>query len=230
MDLKRLITHFTYRIEPKPEGGFIAHASDPTLPPLEATTREELQDKIQANIAAALAAEFPGLRFPLESKELKYSFHVERKPEGGFTIHSADPTMPPIDGATEKALESHFVEKFITFAGKHFMPELAQAMAAQGNGADIKIFVNHKTGFTLSTGSKTLSFGGAGGATPSGGTATEAAKLFDGKAGNANPGSLGTAIENSPIIPQTSSSGAIFRFLLALLIVAAMLYFYLHSR
>ena len=26
MELKRLIKHFTYRIEPKPEGGFIAHA------------------------------------------------------------------------------------------------------------------------------------------------------------------------------------------------------------
>ena len=40
MELKRLITHFTYRIEPKPEGGFIAHATDPTVPPLEAPTRE----------------------------------------------------------------------------------------------------------------------------------------------------------------------------------------------
>src|SRR5205807_9887900 len=41
MEIKRLITHFTYRIEPKPEGGFIAHAADPSVPPLEASTREE---------------------------------------------------------------------------------------------------------------------------------------------------------------------------------------------
>ena len=34
MELKRLISHFTYRIEPKPGGGFIAHASDPAVAPL----------------------------------------------------------------------------------------------------------------------------------------------------------------------------------------------------
>src|SRR5438034_7388212 len=55
MVLKRIITKFIYRIEPKPEGGFIAHASDPSIPPLEAPTRLELQQKIQANISAALA-------------------------------------------------------------------------------------------------------------------------------------------------------------------------------
>jgi len=40
MEIKRLITQFTYAIAPKPEGGFIAHASDPNLPALEAPTRE----------------------------------------------------------------------------------------------------------------------------------------------------------------------------------------------
>ena len=80
MELKRLITHFTYRIAPKPEGGFIAHATDPTVPPLEAPTREELQRKIQANIAAGLASEFPGLKLPLENQQLKFAFHIERKP------------------------------------------------------------------------------------------------------------------------------------------------------
>jgi hypothetical protein len=43
MELKRLISHFTYRIEPKPGGGFIAHPADPSVAPLEAPTREELQ-------------------------------------------------------------------------------------------------------------------------------------------------------------------------------------------
>ena len=76
MDLKRLITHFTYQIEAKPEGGFIAHASDPTLEPLEAPTRMELQQKIQQNISAALANEFPGLKLPIQSQQLKMTFHV----------------------------------------------------------------------------------------------------------------------------------------------------------
>src|SRR5215467_4154143 len=90
MELKRLITQFTYRIEPKPEGGFIAHPTDPSVPPLEAATRTELQQKIQANITAALAADFPGLKLPLENKEVKFAFHVEPQPGGGFILQSTD--------------------------------------------------------------------------------------------------------------------------------------------
>src|SRR6266481_1932948 len=134
MEIKRLITHFTYRIEPKPEGGFIAHASDPSLPPLEAPTRDELQQKIQANIAAAVAAEFPGLKLPLENKELKFNFHIEAKPGGGFVIHShTDPNAAPVEVSTHEEIELPFAEKLLGVLGKHF-PELSQALAAQGSG------------------------------------------------------------------------------------------------
>ncbi len=105
MELKRLIQHFTYRIEPKPEGGFIARATDPSVPPLEAPTREELQQKIQANIAAALATEFPGLKLPLNNKEVHLAFHIEHKPGGGFVLQSTDGSAPPIFGATHAEIE-----------------------------------------------------------------------------------------------------------------------------
>jgi hypothetical protein len=72
MELKHLIQRFSYRIEPKAEGGFIARATDPTVPPLEAPTREELQQKIQASLAAAMAEAFPGLKLPAESKQFKF--------------------------------------------------------------------------------------------------------------------------------------------------------------
>ena len=218
MELKRLITHFTYRIDPKPEGGFIAHASDPTAPPLEAPTREELQRKIQENIAAGLASEFPGLKLPLENQQLKFAFHIERKPGGGFAIHSADPDAPPIEGAAHEKIESHFAEKLIAFVGKHFIPELSQALAAQGSG-DIKVFVNRKSGFTVNAGSHSIQTDDV---------TTEDAKLGDTKTANASFGSVGDAMDNSPITPETSSSWTIFRFLLALLIIAAMMYFFLH--
>ena len=218
MELKRLITHFTYRIEPKPEGGFIAHATDPTVPPLEAPTREELQRKIQENIAAGLASEFPGLKLPLENQQLKFAFHIERKPGGGFAIHSADPDAPLIEGATHEEIESHFAEKLIAFVGKHFIPELSQALAAQGSG-DIKVFVNRKTGFTVNAGSHTIQTDDV---------TIEDAKLGDAKTANASLGSVGDAMDNSPITPEASSSWTIFRFLLALLIIAAMMYFFLH--
>jgi hypothetical protein len=233
MELKRLITHFTYRIEPKPEGGFIARATDPAVPPLEAPTREELQQKIQANIATALAAEFPGLKLPLENRELKYAFHIELKPGGGFAIHSADPDAKPIQGATHEEIENHFAEKLLGFVGKHFMPELSQALAAQGNSGDIKVFVNRKTGVTVHAGSQELSLGTTQGPPTEGSiqlddTKIEDLKLVDAK--TTSPDFSNAAIANSPITPETSSSWGIFRFLLALLIIAALMYFFLHHR
>src|SRR5438445_8723971 len=56
-------------------------------------------------------------------------------------------------------MESHFAEKIIGFVGKHLTPELSQALAAQGNSGDIKVFVNRKTGVNVNAGSHTLSLG-----------------------------------------------------------------------
>jgi hypothetical protein len=133
--LTRLVTKFTYRIEPKAGGGFIAHASDPNVSPLEAATREELQAKIRARIAADLATEFPGLKVPLDRPGRKFEFHIETKPGGGFTLHSADPNAPPIDGATHADLHSHVAEKLIAIAGKDGGPELALAAQSGTRGA-----------------------------------------------------------------------------------------------
>ena len=232
MEFKRLISHFTYRIEPKPEGGFIARASDPTLPPLEAPTREELNQKIQANISASLASEFPQLKLPTENRELKFAFHIESKPDGGFAIHSADPNAQPIEGTSHEEMERHFAEKLITFAGKHFMPELAQALAAQGNSGDVKVFVTRKTGFTTKKDSYTLS--GSAAALPTAGSIQsddariEVANPADPNINNANFGGVADTIGGSPIIPETNKSWPILRFFLTLLIVAALMYFFLH--
>ena len=235
MELKRLIRHFTYRIEPKPEGGFTAHASDPSVPPLAAPTREELQRKIQANIAAGLVAEFPGLKLPVENQELKFAFHIERTPTGGFSIHSADPNAQSIEGATHEEIESHFAEKLIAFVGKHFMPELSQALAAQGNSGDIKVLVNRKMGVTVNAGSNNLTLGLGRDLAPAGSiqpddVKVEDRKRVDSKTTDTYFGSAGDTITNSPITPETSSSWTIFRFLLTLLIIAALMYFFVHHR
>src|SRR6266436_9651124 len=104
MEIKRLITHFTYRIEPKPEGGFIAHATDPTVPPLEAPTREELQQKIQAKLVAALGETFPGLRLPPAGKQVQVEFHIGRKQGGGFTVRSDEAGLPAVNQATHEKI------------------------------------------------------------------------------------------------------------------------------
>ncbi len=231
MELKRLITHFTYRIEPKPGGGFIAHATDPTVPPLEATTHDELQQKIQANIVAGLAAEFPSLKLSLQGQGLKLAFHIERKPGGGFAIHSADPGAESIEAATSDEVESHFAEKLIGFLGKHFMPELSQAIAQQGNSGDIKVFVNRGVGLTLKAGSHTLSL-----QTSQSNPAT-ANQPVDARTEDANPGpkpvdasfsSPDHTISNSPITPETSSSWKILGLMLAVSIISVLIYFFVY--
>jgi hypothetical protein len=232
MELKRLISHFTYRIEPKPGGGFIAHASDPSVVPLEAPTREELQKKIQENIFAGLSAQFPGLKLPLENHDLQFAFHIERKPEGGFAICSSDPHAEPVEVLTHNDMESRFAEKIIGFVGKHLTPELSQALSAQGNSGDINVFVNRKSSVTVNAGSHTFSLGLArNGTTPN--PISSAATMME--AGNANPtdsisGRLGATISNPAIIPETNSSGKILRFLFLVIVSGVLAYFFSHHR
>ncbi|SRR6266568_3496955 len=217
MDIKRIIQTFTYRIEPKPEGGFIAHATDPTLPPLEAPTRTELQEKIQARISAALSEQFPGLNLPANNKELKFNFHVEAKPGGGFIIHShTDPNAAPVEGSTHEEIELPFAEKLLGVLGKHF-PELSQALAAQGSG-DVKVFVNRTLTVTTSKGSHTLTLGKTQDPQPPNSLQLQ----------NTNIAGTVNASNDSPITPEANSSWPIFRFLLAALIIAAIVYFVLH--
>ena len=232
MELKRLISHFTYRIEPKPGGGFIAHPADPSVAPLEAPTREELQKKIQENILAGLGAQFPGLKLPLENQDLQFAFHIERKPEGGFVIHSSDPNAGPIAVLTHNDMESHFAEKIIGFIGKHLTPELSQALAAQGISGDIKVFVNRKAGVTVNAGSHTLSLGLARNLTAptSISNTTTIIEAANAKPTDGSSGRLGGTISYTPIVPEASSSGKVFRFLLLVLVAAVVVYFFVHYR
>lgn len=224
MDLKRLVTHFAYKIEPKPEGGFIAHATDPTVPALEAPTRVELQQKIQQNILNALAAEFPGLKLPSDGKKLEMAFHVEHRPGGGFSIHSADPNTSVVETTNQKEFENHFLEKFLNFAGKHLAPELSQALAVQVGSATVKVVVNRKTAFTLNTGSQGITFGAPKSASPIQGEIprlTSQTESFD------NAGELAG---NNPIEPEPSNTGRVFGFSLVLLILCGLIYFFFHYR
>ena len=223
MELKRIISTFTYRIEAKPEGGFVAHASDPNLPALEAPTRQELQQKIQANINAVLAAEFPGLNLPSGdhpsgNRELKFDFHIEAKPGGGFTLHSSDPNSAPIEGASHAEIAHPFAEKLAGIVGSYLLPkELAEALVKQGGSGDMQVSVDRKVGFTTRGFSKTT---------------------FNNTQDPQSPGALQVqgpdsqgllnAADSSPITGEANRAWPIFRFLLTLLVVAALMYFFLH--
>jgi len=234
MDLKRLVTHFAYKIEPKPEGGFIARATDPAVPPLEATTREELRQMIQQKILKTLSAEFPALKLPAEGKHLELAFHIEHTPGGGYEIHSADPKAEVIGAADQKEFESRFLEKFLNFAGRHLVPELSQALAAQVGSANIKVVLNQKTAVTVNSGPEGISFG----ASKSPALADSAwlrdlspdgLRLPDTNTNPANQSTIET-MGNAPITPETGDSWKIFSFMLLVLLISALVYFVLHYR
>ena len=206
MDIKRLLSQFTYKIEAKPEGGFIAHASDPSVPPLEAPTRAELQMKIQASIASVMAQEFPSLKLPLQNNAVQFAFHVEHKPEGGFVLQSTDGKELPVVGGTHAELENKFAERILGVLGKGLMPELTQALAAQAGGGDVKVVVNRKTVFP--TGSTAVSSSGVG---PSLTDTGQAANLLN--------------ATNAPIMPEPNKLWPFVRFILTALIFAAIIYF-----
>jgi len=233
MDIKRLITHFTYHIEPKPDGGFIARASDPTLPPIEAPTRWELNDKVRQNISTALAAEFPGLNL-LGNQQLKVAFHIERTPDGSFSIHSSDPNSPSTEAAPHE-IESKFAEKLIGYMGKHVMSQLSPELAAQISSGDIKVFVNRNglagnSDLLTPTDAQAISplFSSLNPDSKAGGTLNNS--TLAGTNTEGFPASTIGYSGDSPIKRSTGSNAAILRFLLALLIMGAIMYFFLRHR
>jgi len=228
MELKRLVQQFTYRIEPKPEGGFIARCTDPTVPPLEAPTREELQQQIQARVRAVLQEKLPGLKLPaLQNRQVKWDVHIDRKPGGGFTVHSERPGAPTGEPATQEKID-HFAEELLGFVDKHF-PDLSQALAAQVGGRDLKVFTTEQSSVTL----QGNSIGGAKGLLPT--QPVQAADLKNDYARvdantpeNANINSA--AFANTPITPEASGNWKLFRLLLLIATIAALLYFFVLRR
>jgi hypothetical protein len=196
-----------YSIEPKPEGGFIARSKDPNAPPIEGATREEIDQKIQASISADLAAQFPGLKLPLDNanKEVKLSYHVEAKPGGGYIVHHGDPAHEPIEGSTREKVESAIESKLISMFMQKLPPELSQQLTSKLNAGGVDVVVNRKVSVGITR---------TGLSAPAPDENTDVPQF--------------TPLDASPITPGRDSSGAIFRFLPALLIVAALMYFFLH--
>lgn len=128
MDLKNLKLQITYQIERKPGGGFIARATDPAVPSLEAPTREELEEKIRAEAFAKAAAEFPALKGLLE-RQLKSAEQAGSKHSSSFVIRTVGDQTSVSEFATPEEKEE-FAKEFGGLMNKSF-PELVRAMAAQ---------------------------------------------------------------------------------------------------
>jgi hypothetical protein len=234
MEIKRLVSKYVYRIEPKAEGGFIAHATDPAIPPLEAPTRAELQQKIQSTILAGLSADFPGLKLPPQPSALKFSFHVERQPNGSFDIHSSDPNSAPVTAASHDQVESHFVEKLISFVGKHMLPEASEALRSQLASGDIKVFINKTSGLTVSTspqGAASPALKASSDTQPfAASNASTSGPIISNAAPDAPFGNVVISSDSSPITPGGGSSAKTLLLLLAILVLCAFVYFFFHYR
>jgi len=127
MDIKNLKTEVTYRIEPKPGGGFIARATDPSIPSFEAATREELQEKIRTEALDKLAAEIPALKGVLEH-QLKSG---QGKHSSAFIVRSTGNETKVVDATPEQV--EQFKKDLSSLMQKDF-PGLSQSLAAPSEG------------------------------------------------------------------------------------------------
>ena len=131
MDIKNLKTEVTYRIEPKPGGGFIARATDPSVPSFEAATREELQEKIRVEALDKLAAEIPALKGVLE-QQLKSGGLLQGKHSSAFIVRSAGNETNVVDATPEQV--EQFKKDLSSLMAKDF-PGFSQSLAALNDGS-----------------------------------------------------------------------------------------------
>jgi len=212
IDLKHLIQRIPFKIEPKPDGGFIARATDPTVLPIEAPTREELHQKI----LAAVSAEFPELGIPGDGKKINVSFQIKTS-NGGFSFSS----NPDASAGTTNAAESMnpALERLLNFASKHLAPEIAKQVASQAGAASFKLTINEKTALGVNSTTQALTFGSP----KNPGLQNQASDIPTLNAGT------GT-IDGRPITPEPSNLSRMFKLIVWAMILGAVAYLYVLSR
>ena len=218
MEIRRTISRVIYRIEPKPEGGFIARCDDPTVPPLEGASRFELEQQIKDKITSEVESQIPGLKISLEKKVVSF----DNKSDG-----SSIP-QPGVEGGAKEAVEQWLTDKAAALVEKKLPPELLDQLKSQNLSGDIKVKVTKFGGKANFRREYVISKGNAG--------PLLARFLGDQK----NSGALqptapvsssfsNTSLDgNSPITPASSS--AFPRFLAAALVLLGTLFFFLYLK
>jgi len=175
---------------------------------------------------AAISEELPGLKVPPGAKHVEMSFHIEHTPDGGYSIHSSDPNAPIIQTANQEELESQFLAKVLGFAGNSLAPQMVKKLAAQVGSAKVRVVVNRSVSFQMNSEGKGVTFATPKSASPQS-AATPTPQLADAST-SLDP--LTGTIGNNPITPEPSNLGKIFGLLVMLLILAGMMYLFLHRR
>lgn len=227
MEIKRTISRIVYRIEPKPEGGFIARCSDPNMPPLESATRFELEQQIQAKITAEMESQFPGLKIRLDQSEPK-SITLTTKPDGSMFSESGNSSPQPAEGGVKNAVEHWLAGKAVSLVEKNLPPELIDQLKHQQLDGKIKIAVTKvgaedkiRRDYVVSNGNELLS------------RLLEQSQKTSGEPEPSNPVSAsfsGTNLASTSPITPGSSSSSFLRFLAAALVLIGMLFFFLYLK
>jgi len=221
MEIKRTISRVIYRIDPKPEGGFIARCDDPTVPALEAASRFELEQQIRDKITSEVESQIPGLKISLEKKIVSF---------GNQSVGDSISQPGAEDGGAMPAVEKWITDKAVTLVEKNLPPELIEQLENQKLSGNVNIKVTKFGGKTNFRREYVIPNGNAG---------QVLSRFFTGRQKNSgalkpsNPVSAsfsGTNLDSTSPITPVSGSGPFLRFLLAAIVLVGILFFFLYLK
>lgn len=204
----------TYVIEPRPGGGFVAKSSDGSVAPVEAATREELQQKIEAQLDTDLASDLKDLL--LASKENSLSQEINTKPGSILLPGSASPGAKLVEYAAPEDLKRQIEEQLSTVVGKDAAARLSQDIKLQLQPGKLKFLGAFNVTRVNTTGKKIITSKFSTDGFSQASAAKSALRPI-------------TSMGDSPIAPARTSNWVIFCFLLALGAIASAVYFFLHK-
>jgi hypothetical protein len=227
MEIKRTISRIVYRIEPKPEGGFIARCSDPNVPPLEAATRFELDQQIKAKVTAEMESQVPGLKIRLDQSEDK---SITLATNSNRSIFSGSDNSSPqsAEGGVKNTVEHWLEDKAVSLVEKKLPPELVEQLKHHKVDGKIKISATKvgaegkvRSNYVVSNSTDVISRFLQG--------AQKNSDALEPSAPVSSSFSNVSLDSNSPITAGSGSS-SFLRFLLAALVVLGMLFFFLYLK
>jgi hypothetical protein len=230
MEFKTVLSQFIYRIDSKPGGGFIATCKDSAAPAIEGATREEVQQKIQQTVTSKVAEQFPALEDALASRGIKLHYHVESKPGGGFIIHHDDAAHDSAHDSSDHVagfIESKILSTLLDRLPAEHHQQITNKLNAGGLDIEINRNINviTKSGSTVTLPAYDSTSGVPHFSPPLGEVGTSAAQIQP--SDSTNQLSIRGDI-NSPV--KYEKSRGLFRFLIALAILALLAFFFLLRR
>jgi len=184
---------------------------------IEASTKEEILQKIQEKIGAAIGKEFPGIEKLLHADPNVYS--IEAKSDGGFIAHPPSSSMAPIEGATKEEVLQKIENQIAAIVGKDF-PKGEQVTHKDLNIGGLHVTIDKKVSFiTTRADSPQLELPAPQPVLPQPG-------FSENRFASASRSSTGVD-PMGPILPSKDTSGMIWRIIAGLIALGALAYFFL---